>query len=364
LGRTAWLKFDTCVILRQQFRFDTSSEDGRKLYNMVQLLSANTQPSLEQCADLCDQLNQRAIDPATFQRMCGVEVPRAVVLRNSVRPFLNARLTRLQASLAGQRLIVWRCADSGSAGQPLSAEVLSAIEQLPTRKTGDMATVQMYFRGIKYKLNVSPHPSLGICNNNIAEGVQLHLDPREEPDDVTKPYWTLQYIPLAVIIRPEGMAAQRLHLRSWPRGCVPFARDVARFQLVLPTPTRLYRDGDCRGTVVQVRRRGFPLDVANAVTDCFAQGMSFRGAPYVLHMNIPPDGKLNRANLLVPVSRPSLYSQLHLLAPLWPPNDMAARSAVIRKVHAVLKPDPHLVAEMERFERLEKETREVFAGVR
>lgn len=354
LGRSAFLQFDTCVILQQQFRFDTSIEDGRKIHSMVQMLSAETQPTWDECAWLCDNLNERAITPVTFQRMCQTEVPRAVVLRNCIRPALNARLATLQAGLAGQRLIVWRCVDVGTSSRPLSTDLLAVIEQLPSNKTGDMPTIQMYFTGIKYKFSSSDYPSVGCCNNNIAEGVALHLDPREPPDDFSTPYRTLRFLPIAVIVRPEGHAAVNLRLSSWPKGCVPIERvkKAARYVLKLPKAVKLYRGDDTEGNVVTVNRIGFRLEVANAVTDVFAQGMSFRGAPYVLHLNIPPDGKLHRANLLVPISRPSLFSQLHLLAPLYSVGDKATRSSVIQKVYNTLKPDPHLVAEMQRLRAL------------
>ena len=362
LGRFAWLKFNTCVILHQQHRFTTSTEDGRSLYDLVQLLSRGTQPSLKECAALCDALQTRAIDASQFQCMASTEVPRVVVLRNIVRPLLNAHLTRLQADLAGKRLVVWRCFDAGQQSQPLSGAIKGVLEMLPSNKTGDMPTIQMFYSGIRYKFSQNLFPNVGHVNNNIAIGHALHVDPREAdyPDDLSKPYRVLRYPPLAVVVKPEGFGAASLRLSSWPRGCIPVEPQKVRINLSLPEPTQLY-EGDAElGTSVKVVRRGFPLESASAVTDYFAQGVSFRGEPHLLHLNVPPDGKMTRANLLVPVSRPSLYSQLHLLTPMWPHGDLAARAKVIRKVHEALKPNAHLQMETARLQALAEETKSRF----
>lgn len=366
LGRMAWMHMNTCVILTQQHRFTTDTSDGKLLYKYVQLLSRETQPTLEECAELCDALNSCAITDRKFAELSTTVVPRAVVLRNRVRPFLNARLAKLEAALANKRLIVWRCTDVGLSSKPLSAEIIHALEQLPSDKTGDMPTVQMFFPGIKYKFSHNLYPHVGHVNNNMAVGHTLYLDPREEdhPDDETKPYRVLRYMPLAIAVVPDGGSTSHLHLPGWPKGCIPVEQESSTFKLKLPAPTPLFKNEAEEGTVVSIRRRGFSLDMANAVTDFFAQGVSFRGEPHMLHLNIPPDGHLSRANILVPVSRPSLFSQLHLLAPLWPDGDLAARSKVIMKVHSALKPNPHHVAEMDRLRELAKKTHTEWNGSR
>ena len=58
----------------------------------------------------------------------------------------------------------------------------------------------------------------------------------------------------------------------------------------------------------------------------------------------------------MPVSRPSVYSQLRLLAPLWPPGDGAARAKVVDRVHRALAVDPHYKAEMSRLRSLAADT--------
>ncbi len=144
---------------------------------------------------------------------------------------------------------------------------------------------------------------------------------------------------------------------------MPVEPQKVRINLSLPEPTQLY-EGDAElGTSVKVVRRGFPLESASAVTDYFAQGVSFRGEPHLLHLNVPPNGKMTRANLLVPVSRPSLYSQLHLLAPLWPHGDLAARAKLIGKVHEALKPNRHLQMETARLQELAEETKSQFLQI-
>jgi hypothetical protein len=73
----------------------------------------------------------------------------------------------------------------------------------------------------------------------------------------------------------------------------------------------------------------------------------------MLHLCLPEGRqRLTRANLLVPTTRPSLWSQLHLLAPLWPPDDAEARRAYIASVQAALRPHPDYVHEMQRLRHL------------
>ena len=66
---------------------------------------------------------------------------------------------------------------------------------------------------------------------------------------------------------------------------------------------------------------------------------------------------MTKANILVPLSRPSLWSRVKLLRPLWPPGDMVARAACIRKYRTALQPQPDFVKEMARLRALMAQTK-------
>lgn len=66
---------------------------------------------------------------------------------------------------------------------------------------------------------------------------------------------------------------------------------------------------------------------------------------------------MTKANILVPLSRPSLWSRVLLLRPLWPPGDHAARAACIQKYRTALQPQQDFVKEMKRLRALMAETK-------
>ena len=107
-----------------------------------------------------------------------------------------------------------------------------------------------------------------------------------------------------------------------------------------------------KGTKTQ--RRGIPLAGGYAVTDFFAQGMSFKDACWLVDLRPPSTGPFVRATALVMISRFADMHRLRLLAPLW--DSTAHRTTVIARFHEALKPDPDLVRAMQRLHRLAEAT--------
>jgi hypothetical protein len=62
--------------------------------------------------------------------------PRALVLRNALKPSLNFHLAINHANQLKVRAIVWRVKDTSSDGAFLSNAVLYALEQADPTKTG------------------------------------------------------------------------------------------------------------------------------------------------------------------------------------------------------------------------------------
>ena len=106
-----------------------------------------------------------------------------------------------------------------------------------------------------------------------------------------------------------------------------------------------------------IHRWGFPLDLAYAVTDYFAEGTSFRGQNWLAHLSRPPDGRLHRASLYVIPTRFSSLDDFHLLCPLWPHGDDAEKDRVLQKLLRLAQPVPDLKAEWQRLLDLAELTR-------
>jgi len=69
-GRDIWLKFKTVCILVEQHRFSSETEDGRKLYEVIQkILSYDKILTREEVADICDLLNTRVVSDEEWEIM-------------------------------------------------------------------------------------------------------------------------------------------------------------------------------------------------------------------------------------------------------------------------------------------------------
>jgi hypothetical protein len=94
-----------------------------------------------------------------------------------------------------------------------------------------------------------------------------------------------------------------------------------------------------------------PILSAYAVTDYYAQGMSFPAdEPWVLHLNPPPDGPIKRASILVMLSRFSVWSKVRLIQPLW--KTKAERLQVIMRFAEAMELEDGLHADLERLDAL------------
>ena len=79
--------------------------------------------------------------------------------------------------------------------------------------------------------------------------------------------------------------------------------------------------------------------------------MSFKNDPWMLHLALPDKKSyFSRANLIVPLTRPSKWSQLKLLCRLW--KDEEGKQEYIKQFAKAIRPDPAYVAEMAEARRL------------
>ena len=104
-----------------------------------------------------------------------------------------------------------------------------------------------------------------------------------------------------------------------------------------------------------------PLGDGFAVTDYYAQGMSFGDALWMAHLGVPDAGPMQRASVLVTLTRFRDWDRVLPWARLWPPGDLARRRVVIDAFVALAKGDPELRHEMARVRDLQRTTLEDLA---
>jgi hypothetical protein len=231
-----------------------------------------------------------------------------------------------------------------------------------------MPAVQFFYPGAIYHFMDNKYPTINWVNNNTCVGRSIILHPDEPDDDLSQPFRCLKFLPVVIMVEPDGLPLGNLCGSFVPENCIPVKPVTSpKFQIQFPRPTLLMPgtadgQGPVVGTSLYVHRTGIPLESANAVTDFFAQGCSFRGQPHLVHITPPPGRgqRLNQGNLLVPISRPSLWSELKLLSPLWQPGDEAGKARVLAVVKKALIPSPDYLAEKKQLQDLHDYTYETF----
>lgn len=177
------------------------------------------------------------------------------------------------------------------------------------------------------------------------------LDEREPPDNMKGDFRVLKFQPKALIVRLPNRKVKKLCGDGIPEDCIPITPNYSKIiDFTLDCNMKLYADprDPTTGKSIKFKRFAFPVDTALAYTDYFAQGASFRGDPHFLHLGVGGKQGFKRGNLLVPISRPAVLSDVVILSPLWTPGDHNARKKVIDQFKSALKPDPDYKAEMER----------------
>lgn len=391
-GRKLWTEFRECVILKEQHRFGDDA-DGQALYDIVRKLThtRNVDGSLlsdDDIASLADTLNNRAISPTDLPGFLK-RAPKAVVLRHSIRPVLTKILVLHHAAKANSRVCLWRASDRASrgkkgkyhlvpldniircvyvsnlinyfyptgAGKPINSFVLQKIEKVADNETPP--SIQYFFPGIPYRFLRNLHPVIGCFNNGSCIGDSLVLDDREPDDDMTGDFRVLKYQPKALIVRLPDRKLGKLCGDGITEDCIPlFPTNSKVIDFTLDCSMKLYADPRDTTTdkTIKFKRYAFPVDTAITYTDFFAQGVSFRGDPHFLHLGVSEKQGYRRANLLVPISRPAVLSDVVLLHPLWPRGDHTARLNIIRLFKKALTPDPDYESEMERLQQLHSNT--------
>jgi len=207
----------------------TDTPGGKALWELVQKLWSTKELSRAEAEDIINLLNDRVVTPEVACKLLE-NSPKAVVLRNVIKPHLSMYLAKNHARQLNVRFTSWRCHDVGKGKKErrLSRAVLQELERQDHTMTGGFDTWMAFFPGCEYIFCNTAIPIIGWANNCTAVGVKLLLDPREKPDDGKGPTHELDYPPLAIIVRPTTVKLGDLFEdENVPSGCFPVVPQTA-----------------------------------------------------------------------------------------------------------------------------------------
>ena len=216
-------------------------------------------------------------------------------------------------------------------------------------------------QGARYVFTHNIATGIGAVRNAACVGRAIELHPDEPADDPAEPFHLLRHAPIAVWVEPLEAPAPLGDAcgAAGPPNCIPMVLEHARSDKAIKLP-----DGDQpvvhgeRVTAVHCTRHGFQLGDGFAVTDYYAEGLSFGNDTWFAHLCRPHTGKLQRASVLVTLTRFADWDRVLAWTPLWPANaTRQERERVIKAFHKAAKPPADLTAEMARLRGLANDTR-------
>ncbi|GLC34275.1 hypothetical protein PLESTM_000177100 [Pleodorina starrii] len=200
-----------------------------------------------------------------------------------------------------------------------------------------------YYEGARYVLLDNTCAEAGAFHNNEVEACGLLTDERERPDDGSGPYWRLQYLPAALLVRP----LRGHNPTSILQGVSDFASHGAAFPLCpRPNlePATILMPAPGVGTEPKaIRRINIPVGDWHAYTDYGVQGRTFGEETWVIDLTLPPHG-IKRTTLYVLLTRFKSLDHIRLLWPLY--TTPAARKKVIAAFLKATHLEPDLAAEL------------------
>jgi hypothetical protein len=169
---------------------------------------------------------------------------------------------------------------------------------------------------------------------------------------------SLQYLPLAVLVRPfgdrqpEGVLTNIADYASRGAAFAVVPRPSEEAHVAFPAPQT--------GTITKrVKRINVPLGDAYALTDFGVQGFSFGNRCFVVDLTVPPRG-IKRATLFVLLTRYKDFASVRLLRPLF--TTEAGLEEVVDKFMAASELSVDLTAELRLLQRAADETRQRYAA--
>ena len=132
---------------------------------------------------------------------------------NKVRMVYWSSGVKIKPSVAAASRAVPNDADT-------DANIIRAVAMLPPEKFDNISPSGRFFKGMKLLFSDNEAPWLGRRNNEECEAVALVTHPMEPADDLSKPYRTLLYMPLGIIVRPLAVIVEDLMVDGLPAGCI------------------------------------------------------------------------------------------------------------------------------------------------
>ena len=372
--------FRTCtatIQLTEQRRQD-NTPGGRLLQRYVSYFNGRTEVTQAQMEEFVDALQTKVVtDVSVFAK----QEPRVVLQRNKPRHRLNTKLLQHLAATKGVRPIVWNAQHRIVVDKKKKAANTLPPEMTPLQHQQCMCAFDetfdhipadiWYVPGALYIHIGTTGADAGACNKNVVRAVGIVLHPNEPPDNGQGTYRRLQYMPLAVFVKPvSGMplpasVTSPEFANQFP-GAFPVVPMTAQATVSLPNWAN--RPNDHRAMVkLTIARTNMGLGDAYAVTDFFVQGFSFKDACWIIDLAVGPKNSIHRACLYVLLSRYRSWDDIKLLRPLFPetPNGLRAkeRKRVVDAFLKAAKVDPDLVANHTLLEREEANTRAKYADV-
>ncbi|GLC39716.1 hypothetical protein PLESTM_000932100 [Pleodorina starrii] len=259
----------------------SGNPDGQRLTQLAQYF-AQPGPTKAGARRLLRFLQSRVVQPAQWVPLIhtGDHGPRVVTARNDANTLLNGRLLMLQAARHGRLVIRWYAdhtlvshrTQRNAQDAPVTGRLRDLARRLPSRGLDRLSAVTLFYDGALFVLLEGQNAAAGLCCNNtvIARGLVLHED--EPPPNVVSGVWNLRYIPLALLVQPDGFPAD---MQLLP-GDSELARSTAGLIPIRPVNSKTIRVtlpqavdlGNARGpvTFVLLRRRNIPAVPAYAVT--------------------------------------------------------------------------------------------------
>jgi hypothetical protein len=219
-------------------------------------------------------------------------------------------------------------------------------------------------QGARYVFTHNIAPGAGAVRNAACVGRFVDLHPDEPDDDLSQPFRLLRHAPAAVWVQPcESPAPIGTVAGSvGPPDCIPMLLESASSNRPIQLPEN--DRPEIGGVVIasySCKRHGFQLGDGYCVTDYYAQGLSFRGDAWLAHLCVPERGALQRASVLVTLTRFADWDRVLAWTPLWQPTATSDDiRAVVDAFHRASRPSPDLLAEVRRLNDLAQRTRATY----
>lgn len=207
-------------------------------------------------------------------------------------------------------------------------------------------------------------PGVGAVRNAACVGRAIELHPDEPDDDLSLPFRLLRYAPAVVWVEPleSPVPLGKTCGPEAPDNCMPMflTHATSSSPIVLPKDEQPFINGERIASYI-CTRWGFKLGDGFCVTDYYAQGLSFRKDTWFAHLCKPHRGTLERASVLVTLSRYAGWDSVLAWAPLWPSTATEEEiNVVINAFHHASKPSDDLLADMRRIDERAKRTRDAY----